>query len=688
MKELIISLSFLFFLVSCDSLTKLKGEPASGASVIVTPTGTQYTISPVAAKTVSLDKIEIYFNGSLPMEAGNMSNITISGGDCSVIGIIPEDTNILSIYLSNQRPGVSYTVNIPGTTFIRPEIVMTGEDTNQQVFEITNIYTIDGDSFSFSGYGSDDNVPPELKIIYPDTVLTMNAFADLQFPVFYHAMDNLELAKVEYKIDNGEYQLAAGQMFNLDIKGIAVGTHTLILKATDLIGNTTSKSVNFTVGFFPTSLSFVEPLPIKNFLPGAAFTVKVSTAMSNTWGMNFKFITHISNHGWAGMAKQSATDWGSTASLIENECGTNKLVVMMIVTNQFGAKSTNYFTNKTLFYDNIIYVSGTGSDTGDGTRWKPWRTTEKAIQFISSMGIGNLKISAGSYGSIPSVPNNTKIIGGYSSDFSTCDPLFYKSLLLSMNIVNVSNIIVGNLYFQDIKNYISTCKKIIISNCNITAAGFGLNIQSCSDLALKDNTIHDCMNSGVIANNCPNSIISNNQIYNNNSAYGYGGGLYLSSDTYIRIICNRIFNNISAAGGGIFISSSVGCEISGNIISNNTTTDHSWGGGGLLLWYCYYSLIKGNLFYQNNTGGDYGGGGVFCTGSRFTSIESNTFIKNSASHYAGGIYLYTSDDISFFGNLVIQNTSSLNGGGLYLHHSGYNCVLAPINQAIFKHNFS
>ncbi|MBU0715454.1 MAG: right-handed parallel beta-helix repeat-containing protein [Verrucomicrobia bacterium] len=209
-------------------------------------------------------------------------------------------------------------------------------------------------------------------------------------------------------------------------------------------------------------------------------------------------------------------------------------------------------------------------------------------------------------------------------------------------------------------------------------------------------TITNCIISGNLASNAAqnaygagiytaaggNCVIANSTICANrvtNSTYG-GGGIYInSSSTKVNncIISNNYTHNRS--GAGMYISYPT-------VISNCDIVDNTivagWGGGGIYLESYGGGEITGCLISRNKAGG-LGGGGINHYASSSTNVlfERCVISFNSSTHFGGGLKQQsaTCSNLVLRSCLIISN-SATRGGGLDLISSintrAENCTIA------------
>jgi hypothetical protein len=153
---------------------------------------------------------------------------------------------------------------------------------------------------------------------------------------------------------------------------------------------------------------------------------------------------------------------------------------------------------------------------------------------------------------------------------------------------------------------------------------------------------------------------------------GYGGGVYLSAGEFFDasplVVGNMISNNHAGSnGGGIGVTGYMAPEILNNDIKENRTT-YGDGGGIWMLLHKGGAVVRGNRF-ERNSAGDHGGGLLAAFNSVASTahimISDNIFWLNRAEmvepfpwkNSGGGVYL------SGFDAEVSRNTFVDNFGG-------------------------
>ncbi len=158
------------------------------------------------------------------------------------------------------------------------------------------------------------------------------------------------------------------------------------------------------------------------------------------------------------------------------------------------------------------------------------------------------------------------------------------------------------------------------------------------------------------------SVIENNYIHHNKSAYD-GGGIYIGN-IGSKIKNNIISYNTANSGGGICTSYSGKCSIiEGNTIENNQATTSTGGG----IYSGAGDTIKNNIIRNNYS--QSAGGGI--EGYKVCYIINNLIEGNKcgSSCYGGGIYL-AAGSFNVINNVIINNYASAGGSGLFLSSAG------------------
>ena len=309
------------------------------------------------------------------------------------------------------------------------------------------------------------------------------------------------------------------------------------------------------------------------------------------------------------------------------------------------------------------YVSGSVSQSGDGTSWgKAFKTIQGGINAASEGH--RVMVARGTY------YENISLMGKSISLRST-DPLSTDAILNTIIDGNQKGPVVSFTGAEDetcilsgfsigngnggfgggvcgglqVSRTRATIQNNIISRNSASQQGGGL--AWCSG-RIQNNIISEnsaSYNGGGLAY-CDGPVLNN--AISGNSSLGTGGGLGYCDGL---IEANAIDRNTSTSyGAGLSLCSGT---IRNNTITGNTATDEWSAGGGL---YGCGGTVVNNTVSENSAAR--GGGLAFCDGT----VLKNTIVKNSASEWGGGLYACQGEIRS---NTISENTAGKGGGGLY-----------------------
>ena len=270
-----------------------------------------------------------------------------------------------------------------------------------------------------------------------------------------------------------------------------------------------------------------------------------------------------------------------------------------------------------------------------------------------------------------------------------------------------SNVVKGNLGGVSSSNsggglYLYNSAATLVSNTvasNTAGAGSGSGYGGGimlydSDAELRGNTVvsntasvSSSGSGGGLYLNGSDATLIGNVVISNTSTFdaiygGYGGGLYIYSDSKAWLESNTVAGNLAstasyATGGGVYIAFSKATLISNTVVNNTASAAGSGRGGGVYVTY-EGATLTGNTIISNtaSVSSDGHGGGVYVIYANSTLINnrviSNTGSVSSDGH-GGGVYLYYSNS-TLRGNRVVSNTASVSstgtGGGMYLNYAG------------------
>jgi len=177
----------------------------------------------------------------------------------------------------------------------------------------------------------------------------------------------------------------------------------------------------------------------------------------------------------------------------------------------------------------------------------------------------------------------------------------------------------------------------------------------------------------LISNNGGSVSIADSRIYHNSCRVS-GGGLYVAGD--ITIERSSILNNsASQSGGGIYHISNQGQGRVLRLVDSEVVNNTAAAGGGLWLESSVnyaidknYDQIVRTVISANTAEGGFSdrglGGGIFVRGA-YLKIVDSTIDGNVAERLGGGLYSVSLRDILIESSVVSRNTAQF-GGGLYL----------------------
>jgi predicted outer membrane repeat protein len=192
---------------------------------------------------------------------------------------------------------------------------------------------------------------------------------------------------------------------------------------------------------------------------------------------------------------------------------------------------------------------------------------------------------------------------------------------------------------------------------NTTAAGAGgIKISGKSRLILRDSRVYDNTGNeggGIHVSGVDASVALEHSLIENNTATGYGGGLFCTEGASITLDEDSAsrYNTAQFNGGGLFAGQLCSVvnrsglysieEGSKGLVDN----DAAKGGGAYLqtgaLYESHGSMTSPARIYVNNANqvDSPGGGGLYLTGPGTRAILTNTYIDNNGSLYHGGAFV-------------------------------------------------
>ena len=234
-------------------------------------------------------------------------------------------------------------------------------------------------------------------------------------------------------------------------------------------------------------------------------------------------------------------------------------------------------TLATPVFAKTIYVTTTGSDTASGTTWaKSYKTVTKAISVAVA---GNeIWIAAGTYkeGTSLKMKEGVAIRGGFAGTETSVNQRVSGENETILD-GNKSHRLFHNDFKKDAPlSGSAVLDTITIANGKVVSAdGGGMRN------AFASPTVINCtfrgneatFNGGGMQNFTSAPTVTNCTFIGNKSGYGYGGGIYIGSDSAPNITNCTFTENTAELGGGLYTTNSTpiitNCTISGNTATEN-----------------------------------------------------------------------------------------------------------------------
>jgi len=274
----------------------------------------------------------------------------------------------------------------------------------------------------------------------------------------------------------------------------------------------------------------------------------------------------------------------------------------------------------------------TGNDlTGDGTSSSPWKTITNALTQVHGSG-QSIFVAEGTYDANSGEEFPISMVNGVSLIGAGKD----------LSIIDANNF-----------STVITCEGI--SDTGVTLSGFtimgggGLNLGGGGGLYLSDNSNLKILNNRITEN-----------IFNDDE---YGGGIYIT-DSSPRVEGNEIIDNQARYGSGIYMRNS-SSTIFNNIFWNRTTEYWSY--------HVYIvnsnTIIKGNSILGDKSSSNTGRG-IYLTGSSSSARIINNVISD---HSREGIFI-SSSSVTILNNTISNNSES----GMHISSSAIDSIINNI----------
>ncbi len=319
-----------------------------------------------------------------------------------------------------------------------------------------------------------------------------------------------------------------------------------------------------------------------------------------------------------------------------------------------------------------------------------------------------------------------EILGGYSSDYTSRDPINNPTTLQGVinnsvmkfygeveNTTVVDGFVIrggGGLNFSGIpyngtygggvllQNASPTLRNLEITDNSVggtSVLGLGGGIMMNNSHAVLEN-IHVHGNTGIygagvfINNSTPtmtDCIIENNTVITDNmTSSPLGGGMHLVNSTVTMTDCSVNGHTDCSEGGGIYASDASTLNMTGGSVSNNTAEDNGgglyWSGGSLNLHRVEISnnsnlptstFMNGAGVYATAAAVDMdslmvsgnnanAGGGAVFSGCDMVQVNHSAFVGNSGQFFGGALYFQNSTNGAVNHNTILENSSVMSGG--------------------------
>ncbi|MEL6341629.1 MAG: MopE-related protein [Myxococcota bacterium] len=203
---------------------------------------------------------------------------------------------------------------------------------------------------------------------------------------------------------------------------------------------------------------------------------------------------------------------------------------------------------------------------------------------------------------------------------------------------------------------------------------------------------------GIYARELTAFTIQNSE-FNENSAFNYGGAIFLTDINVTATIDNTTFdtNALRSKRGGAIGALANGGNLVGLEVTNSTFEDNTSpeSGGAINGWSITGDLeiaIDSSTFENNSTSSTsegYGGAvGVFTTsGAIEVVVTDSTFIENEASLNGGGVYVANATEVILTGNRFEENAAATTASTTLTDLNGGAVELNTIDEVTLTANF-
>ena len=296
--------------------------------------------------------------------------------------------------------------------------------------------------------------------------------------------------------------------------------------------------------------------------------------------------------------------------------------------------------------DGNIYISPTGSASGNGTRDNPFPDLNTAISNLNTSKNNTIIVMEGVYKGSSNTQVNINVNNLTIKADTNTKPIFnFEKGTNNYITIKSSNIQIDGLTFTNFANY-------------------PLYLYNSKNFSIYNSLFTNGTNSAIYISNYNNKTRIENCTFKNindtSSTYGIISSISYSNNT---IIINNTFINNSANLGAIFLNQANGT----NQIENNTFINNSAITSAGAIYSTTSNLEIKNNYFINNTAEEYGGA-IYILNSKNVSLDNNTFINNTAKQ-AGAVYIRIAQDsltnycenINITNSMFIENTADIGG---------------------------
>lgn len=361
------------------------------------------------------------------------------------------------------------------------------------------------------------------------------------------------------------------------------------------------------------------------------------------------------------------------------------------------------------FLSDTFYIdSSSGSDSGSGSFSSPFKTIQKAVNVIQSLGKtesctvflkGDITADQdsdcadGSFVKIADSANLTLVIKAYPSGSAFSINANGRGRVLyigSGNNVTLKNVTLekGNARDSDSQGgtnggavYVGGNGTLSLENCTVSSCvadgnggaiyvgGSGSNIELKNCTIGKENDQISALKEGA-----QNKTYAPDSDSNSNYAKGSGGGIYGENNANIQILSTKIVNCYSGGngssfgGGGIYLDSAV-CKIDDTLSDNNYQSEIYANGSASARGVGIYAgnssiLTLGGSVHHNYTTVLSGVPGIYLNDGSTLNLKEHSEIRDNYSEQSvtgAGIFVSGNNCSVNLQGGTVENNSSLNG---------------------------